>query len=155
MACKRCELACAVEHSESKDLYLATSEKNRPQSRVEVGMRGDMNVPLQCRHCENAQCVSICPTGAMRRLGQDGPVVIERELCVGCSFCVVVCHFGVPRLNREGKALIKCDLCIERLERDELPACVVACPTRALTFVEFEKPADVLSFVDRFAPKAV
>ena len=151
MGCKRCELACALAHSETQELFLAIHEATKPVSRVEVGRLGEFNVPLQCRHCENAQCVSICPTGAMRRLGQEGPVVIDHDLCIGCRSCVVVCHFGVPRMSADGKALIKCDMCVERLEQDELPACVSACPTKALCFIAGGAAASERSFVDRFA----
>lgn len=155
MGCKRCELACAVAHSTSKDLLEAIAELPRPQSRVQVDRLGEFNVPLQCRHCENAQCVAICPTGAMQRLGKDGPVIIDHELCVGCRSCVVVCHYGVPRMSDYGKALIKCDMCIERLDKDEEPACVEACPTGALVFKEIKvKPKVEKTFVQRFAQDA-
>ena len=60
--------------------------------------------------------------------------MIKNELCVGCGFCMLVCPYGVPQLKRDGKIMVKCDLCFERLERGMEPACVEACPTHALKF---------------------
>ena len=155
MGCKVCEVHCLTQHSKTKNIIKAyKGEFPKPLPRIIVEEKGYISFALQCRHCENAQCVSICPTGAMKRLGQEGPVIIDHDLCVGCRSCVVVCHFGVPKMSEDGKALIKCDMCIERLEQDEEPACVDACPTDALYFVPFGKPAGPEQFIDRFAPRA-
>jgi len=151
MGCKRCELACALAHAGSQDLYQAIHESPSPRSRVDVDRLGGFNVPLQCRHCENAQCVTVCPTGAMKRLGREGPVVVDHDLCVGCRSCTIVCHFGVPRMDESGKVLIKCDLCIERLDRGQEPACVSACPTKALCFVAAPTTERTGTFIERFA----
>jgi Fe-S-cluster-containing dehydrogenase component len=70
----------------------------------------------------------------LRRQDQDSPVVIDQELCVGCRACVLACPFGVIRMDKFSHTIIKCDQCADRLERGELPACVSACPTRALEF---------------------
>jgi anaerobic carbon-monoxide dehydrogenase iron sulfur subunit len=163
VACKRCVLACAVAHSESLELVASLNERTRPRPRIEIREQAGQNVPLECRHCENAQCVAACPTGAMQRLGKAGPVVVDEARCVGCRSCVVVCHYGVPRLSLAQKTLTKCDLCRERLDRDEVPACVEACPVGAIGFVEVASPVlggreappagaspQPKSFVDRF-----
>lgn len=132
--CKTCELACAVEHSASQDLYEAINEEPRPAHRVDVVGIGDGAVPLQCRQCENAPCVAVCPTHALFRESPDSPVRVEQELCIGCRYCVLACPFGVIRLDSDRRAIIKCDQCFERLERGEKPACVESCPTAALIF---------------------
>jgi len=137
MSCKSCELACAVEHSESRELVRAVAEEPKPACRVSVVGNEDLSLPLQCRHCEDAPCVAVCPSGAMKK-EENGIVAIEHNLCIGCNFCVIACPFGVIKTNREGKAVIKCDLCRERLKKGEDPACVEACPTKALAFVEPE-----------------
>jgi len=138
LACRSCKLACAVAHSKSKDLVTAISEEPRPANRVSVIGIDEITAPLQCRHCEDAPCVAICPSGALRK-EENGIIFLDAQLCIGCNFCVIVCPFGVLKTNREGKAVIKCDLCRERLEKGEEPACVYACPTKALKFVEPEK----------------
>jgi anaerobic carbon-monoxide dehydrogenase iron sulfur subunit len=137
LGCHSCELACAVEHSQSKKLSLAINESPPPGYRVNV-ITGDGVVgPLQCRHCEDAPCVIVCPSGALVK-SDDGPVLLKHELCVGCRLCLIACPFGVIYADAEGKAVIKCDLCRERLMAGEDPACVSACPTKALRFCEPE-----------------
>ena len=138
LACKSCELACAVEHSQSKVLFQAIFEEPRPQPLVKVELVREAPIalerltsPLQCRHCEDAPCIAVCPTRALEKRGIEGPVLVHEELCIGCKWCVLVCPFGVIGLRRDGKAIIKCDLCFER---EGEPACVEACPTKALRF---------------------
>ena len=60
--------------------------------------------------------------------------MIDHDLCIGCKWCVLACPFGVITLDERSRTIIKCDQCFERLEQGELPACVSACPTRALDF---------------------
>lgn len=139
LACKSCEMACAVAHSESKELFSALQEEPMPQSRVQVeGIEG-YSVPLQCRHCEDAPCIKVCPTGAINRLSPLSPVLLNSEKCIGCKWCLMACPFGMIQVGREGVGVIKCDLCIERLARGEEPACVSGCPTGALRFLSPEE----------------
>jgi len=140
MGCHTCEMACAVAHSESKDLFKAIYEEPRSKPRVVVEAVGRTSVPLQCRHCEDAPCVAVCPTRAMAKL-EDGPVVVREELCIGCKACILVCPFGAVAMGPGGKVAHKCDLCIERLEAGEEPACASSCPTGALRFVPAEEVA--------------
>jgi carbon-monoxide dehydrogenase iron sulfur subunit len=141
MGCKSCVLQCAVEHSKSKELFRAISEHPRPAARVKVESMAQLTIPLQCRQCEDAPCAKICPSKAIERLDKDQPVLIHNERCIGCKMCIVVCPFGVIGTDTEGKAIIKCDLCFERTTRGELPACVMACPTKALQFKTLEEVA--------------
>lgn len=135
LACKSCEIACALVHSKTKVLEQAVTESPRPQRMLTVEAIGEFAVPIQCRHCETPLCLEICPTGAIQRQNPDGPVVIEHELCIGCKLCMIVCPFGIPQIHSEKRAVIKCDLCSERLEQGQEPACVEACPTKALKLV--------------------
>jgi carbon-monoxide dehydrogenase iron sulfur subunit len=139
LGCRSCEVACALEHSESKDLREAVLEKPGPQSRVTVEAAGDHGLPLQCRHCEDAPCVAVCPTEAIHRMSDGGPVLIDEERCIGCRMCLIACPFGVISTSRDGGAVVKCDLCIERQEAGQEPACVTACPTQAIRFVDIEE----------------
>lgn len=143
LACKSCELQCALAHSSSKELYKAIKEEPPPKPRVKVEFTEDFTFPLQCRHCEEAPCVKICPTKALEQIGPGQPVIINKELCIGCSWCVMVCPFGVIRMDTQSKAVIKCDLCIERLKKGEEPACVQGCPTKALKFISVEEVAQI------------
>ncbi|MCX8053609.1 MAG: 4Fe-4S binding protein [Armatimonadetes bacterium] len=139
LGCKSCETACAVEHSKSKNLYDAIHETPTPRARVNVANGEGFVVPLQCRQCEDAPCVEICPTKSLRRADQDSPVIIDHDLCIGCKWCLIACPFGVIALDERSRTVVKCDQCFERLERGELPACVSACPTRALSFETVEE----------------
>jgi len=139
LGCRSCEIACALQHSESQNLREAVLEDPLPQRRVRVMAAGPHGLPLQCRHCEDAPCIAICPTGAIHRDSDAGPVLLDSERCIGCKFCMVVCPFGVIDMSRDGKAVVKCDLCIERTEAGEEPACVAACPTGALRFGDLEE----------------
>ena len=141
LACKSCEIACALAHSKSKVLEEAVAESPRPQRMVTVEAAGEFGVPMQCRHCEDAPCITVCPTAAIHQHEVNGPVLIERDKCIGCRFCLIVCPFGVINISRDGKAVTKCDLCIERTKMGEEPACVEACPTKALKLASVEELA--------------
>lgn len=134
LSCHSCELACALEHSESKELAQSVCEDPTPVSRVHVEDVEGTGVPVQCRHCEDAPCVSVCPREAIEKLGPGQAVVIDEEKCTGCKFCVAVCPFGVVALREDDKVAVKCDLCPRRVKEGSQPACVSACPSGALCF---------------------
>ncbi len=139
LGCRSCELACAVAHSKAKCLLDVVLSEEKPQTRVHVEAVGERAVPIHCRHCEEAACVLVCPTRALSKCSRDKPVVVDATRCVGCRFCVEACPFGVIVLSREGRGVVKCDLCAERLSCGEDPACVAACPTRALIWADEEE----------------
>jgi Fe-S-cluster-containing dehydrogenase component len=68
-------------------------------------------------------------------LGKDETVLFKREVCVGCSSCVLVCPFGAIR-RADGGVMAKCSLCWDRLAEGKQPACVEACPTKARKLVD-------------------
>jgi len=128
--CHTCELACAVEHSASRSLYGAIAERPRPKPRVYVeSVFPNSSVPVLCRHCEDAPCMHACIAGAIRRTG-DGVVVTQSDKCIGCWTCVMVCPFGVIGRHLEEHRAYRCDRCPDR----SIPACVDACPTKALVY---------------------
>ena len=120
ISCHSCEISCAVEHSVSKNLYLAAGEYPRPQKRVVVEHFAQTNLPLQCRHCEDAPCVKVCPTKALVKEGVEGPVLLNDHLCIGCKWCVVACPFGVIVAAPDDNIMIKCDLCQNRLPDEKV-----------------------------------
>jgi anaerobic carbon-monoxide dehydrogenase iron sulfur subunit len=142
IGCKQCELACAVEHSQSKNLYQAVFEQPKPQSRMHVlpGVHLSTSFPNKCRHCDPAPCIAVCPTGAIARdLGGD-TVVIDGQKCITCAMCAMVCPFDVltfyPSAEVKGHKAVahKCDHCAERQSQGREPACVEACKVGALAF---------------------
>jgi len=138
MGCHSCEFACAVAHSLSKDMDKIIQSGERPGNRISVESFGMKAVPVNCRHCEEAACILACPTGAVHRDGPGEPVIVDTERCIGCRMCVQACPFGVMTMTPDGKSALKCDQCIERLEAGQEPACVTACITGALEFIDEE-----------------
>ncbi len=133
IGCRHCEIACAVEHSQSKDLFSAIFENPLPQPRIHVLPMGAYNVPMNCRHCENAPCMEVCPTGAIFK-DEDGAVLVDTSKCIGCKMCAIVCPFGIPEFDALNGVMFKCDMCPDRRAEGRLPACVEACKTGALQF---------------------
>ncbi len=141
LACKSCEIACAVEHSRSKTLAGALAETPRPRHRVRVEGAGAFSYPARCLHCEEAPCIAACPTGAMGRHPRTRAVLVDSGRCIGCWMCVMVCPFGAVAADPVARRPLKCDRCPDRVERGLPPACVSACPTRALVFATPEEMA--------------
>lgn len=92
----------------------------------------------RCNHCENAPCVSACPTGASH-YEDGGIVVVDPNKCVGCKACIVACPYEVRYMHPEGH-VDKCTFCIHRVREGKDPACVSVCPTKALTFGDLDDP---------------
>lgn len=84
-----------------------------------------------CRHCENAACAAACPAGAIVQ-EESGRVVIHEKECLNCGACVEACPYGALFLDPGHKAAVKCDLCAARVEAKLAPACVAACPGKAI-----------------------
>jgi carbon-monoxide dehydrogenase iron sulfur subunit len=135
MACHLCEVACLLKHAQTKDLVKAyKKESPRALSRVRVDESGIVSLSVRCQHCDDAPCLRACLTGALSRDALTSLVVVDEERCIGCGTCVLVCPLGVPRLDKEQKKMVKCDLC----QDVEIPACVAGCPNEALVYVEEE-----------------
>jgi len=95
-------------------------------------------LPLMCQHCEHPPCVDVCPTGASFRRA-DGIVLVDKHSCIGCRYCVMACPFGARSFVHEpvsgqkpdvprGKGTVEsCTLCVHRVDRGDIPACVEAC----------------------------
>ncbi|HEX2250756.1 MAG TPA: 4Fe-4S dicluster domain-containing protein [Gemmatimonadales bacterium] len=86
-----------------------------------------------CKHCVNAPCLEICPTGAIIRTEFD-TVVIQSDTCNGCRACIAACPFGVIDMNPAADVAQKCTLCYDRLQVGMEPACSQACPTDSIRF---------------------
>src|SRR3954454_9702777 len=85
-----------------------------------------------CKHCVQAGCLEVCPTGAIVRTEFD-TVFIQQDVCNGCRYCVAGCPFGVIEMNEQGVAG-KCTFCYDRLQAGLTPACAQACPTASIQF---------------------
>ncbi|MEM1994317.1 MAG: 4Fe-4S dicluster domain-containing protein [Nitrososphaerales archaeon] len=125
--CMACVAACAAENNVPIGVF---------RTWVERYVRKDGNVvfvPKQCNHCENPPCVKPCPTGATFKR-EDGLVLINDEICIGCGACIQACPYGARFPNPVKGVADKCTFCEHRLANGLLPACVEACPTTARIF---------------------
>ena len=135
MGCGLCEVYCTVQHSKSKDIIKAyKKETPKPISRVRLEVSKPISFAIQCRHCEDAPCVTACLSGAMTKDEETGLIKHDKKKCIGCWTCVMVCPYGALKMDVSDKVVAKCDLCQEL----ESPACVTNCPNRALTVKEVE-----------------
>lgn len=142
--CKTCELACAVEHSASKDLFLALLESPLPKKRRDTQfIEQHVSCSISCQYCQDPPCVEACMASCISKDEKSEKVEIDQTRCVGCSMCIMVCPFAAissqAGIGEKSLALaLKCDLCPDR----DSPACVDSCPSKALSFEtrsEFEK----------------
>jgi Fe-S-cluster-containing dehydrogenase component len=110
-----------------------------------------VNVPMSCMHCEDADCVKVCPTGASYKRAIDGIVMVDPDLCMGCNYCAWACPYGARELDEIKGVMRKCTLCIDRIYNEALPsaerqpACVLACPTHARHYGDFDDPNSKVS----------
>jgi formate dehydrogenase iron-sulfur subunit len=86
-----------------------------------------------CKHCVQAPCLEVCPTGAIIRTEFD-TVVIQSDTCNGCRDCIAACPFGVIDINHVSGTAQKCTLCYDRTSVGLEPACSKACPTDSIQF---------------------
>ena len=148
IGCKQCEAACAVAHSQSKNLFLAVFEVPTPKPRIhaEQGLVLNTAFPNKCRHCLPAPCQAVCPTAAIYR-PMDFPEIVQihPKKCIACGMCAMVCPFDVITFYASVQApdkssvATKCDHCIERQRQGQIPACVEACKVGALQFGEINE----------------
>lgn len=137
--CEKCVAACKTEYELGRD---------RPwRGQGEVGALsatrlctvirrpGDHYVRQQCRHCLEPACVSACLVGAMQKT-PEGPVIYDRDLCMGCRYCLAACPYGIPRYDWSKRVpyVSKCTMCVDRIRTGKVPACVEACPEEATIF---------------------
>jgi formate dehydrogenase iron-sulfur subunit len=91
-----------------------------------------------CKHCGKAGCLEACPTGAILRT-DIGSVLVQKDVCNGCGYCIVTCPFGViDRRQTDGRAF-KCTFCYDRQKAGLIPACAKACPTQSIQFGELNE----------------
>ena len=91
-----------------------------------------------CKHCVQAGCLEVCPTGAIIRTEFD-TVVIQSDVCNGCRACIGACPFGVIDINEVSGTAQKCTLCYDRMSVGLEPACSKACPTDSIQFGPIEE----------------
>lgn len=114
-----------------------------------------VHFPMSCMHCDDAACVTVCPTGASYKREEDGIVLVDQDKCMGCNYCAWACPYGARELDREDGVMKKCTLCVDRIydhnlpEDERKPACVMTCPAHARYFGDFDDPNSEVSVITR------
>ena len=162
--CQACTIICKQKNGTPPEVFWAKVETK------EVGEYPNAHrefKPLMCMHCADAPCIEKCPTGASYKR-EDGVVLIDETLCIGCNYCIAACPYGAryfdynekrsyfpgmpensyEALQESNKPRVhivsKCNLCTDRLAEGDIPACAQVCPTKARIFdtvdsIEFQK----------------
>lgn len=137
IGCYSCEVACKMEND------VAMGERWNKVLQIEpAGTFPNVHtywLPVHCQQCENAPCVHVCPTGASYR-DADGKVLVDKEKCIGCKYCMMACPYGVRSWNAAEKAVEKCTLCGQLTAADQEPACVAACCANARFYGDLDDP---------------
>jgi len=101
----------------------------------------------QCNHCDHPACITPCPTGATYQ-AENGIVMVDRDLCIGCGYCVEACPYDARYINPVTKKVDKCDFCWGRIQKGLEPACVATCTAHAKFFGDLEdRESDVYKMV--------
>lgn len=134
LGCKLCEYECIFAGSGLDEMFKLKGrlQEFRSKIKVEGEDAGEVHFAVNCRHCTDAICVKSCIAGALSKT-EDGMVVIDKEKCVGCFTCVLVCPFGAIMPAPNGKTAQKCMLCTDNGRE---PNCVAHCPNGAIVFEE-------------------
>ena len=143
IGCRKCELACAeFQNLPEPDLGAEAIERERETTATQLTVvnnhqteAGYAFLKRQCMHCNQPACAAACLTRAMLKT-REGPVIWREDQCMGCRACMLSCPFDVPKFEYHSAIpkIAKCDLCRERLQNGQQPACVDACPAGALLF---------------------
>jgi formate dehydrogenase iron-sulfur subunit len=169
IGCKACEVACkewnavpedgleltGMSYDNTKSLgastwrHVAFIEQIAPHGTLPAraddpmgatGVRWLMSSDV-CKHCTEAGCLDVCPTGALMRT-EFGTVVVQDDVCNGCGYCIPACPFGVIGRREEDGGAHKCTLCYDRIGDGLTPACAKACPTESIQFGPLDELRD-------------
>lgn len=151
--CTQCVDACKTENGITEKL-VDPRQASQWIRKVELTDRKNgrkTELPMMCQHCANPPCVDVCPTGASMKRA-DGIVLVDRHTCIGCRYCMMACPYKArslvhlplteqnPNVPRGQGCVEACTLCVHRVDKGQLPACVEQCPTGAMTFGDLNDP---------------
>lgn len=157
--CTACVGACAKENGLPQGGGATTPQWIRKVDLKDLATARNVSAPVMCQHCASPPCVDVCPTGASFKRA-DGIVLVDRHTCIGCRYCMMACPYkarsfvfapvadqraAVPR----GRGCVEsCTLCVHRIDRGGIPACVEACAAaghRAMVFGDLNDPGSEIA----------
>lgn len=157
--CHDCVTACNTENGLSGKTGPQDSQWIRKVDIKDLRTGFVQSLPMMCQHCEHPPCVDVCPTGASMKRA-DGIVLVDRHICIGCRYCMMACpykarsfvheplHDQNPEVPRGQGCVESCTFCVQRVDRDEQPACVEACSAKghqAMVFGDLKDPESAIS----------
>jgi formate dehydrogenase iron-sulfur subunit len=156
--CNGCVTACKQEND------VPWGVNRRRVVTINDGVPGERSISVACMHCSDAPCMAVCPVDCFYRT-DDGVVLHDKDLCIGCGYCFYACPFGAPQFPQAGAfgvrgKMDKCTFCAggpeangseaefkkygrNRLAEGKLPACAEMCSTKALLAGEANVLADI------------
>lgn len=141
VGCLACTVACKAVNGVPAGSFWNKVLRVGPIKKSDSYNAFDMDMyylTMQCQHCTNPECVSVCPTSASY-VAEDGTIQIDPELCIGCQSCVSACPYSVRYLNEEAGVVEKCTLCEQKISEGELPQCVSQCTGMARFFGDLDE----------------
>lgn len=152
--CFGCEIACKMENNVALGQRWSKVFTVGP-----VGEYPNMTryaLPTMCQQCKDAPCVHVCPTGASYRDSNTNVVLVDKEKCIGCKYCMMACPYGVRSWNKTEKCVEKCTLCGQLTSAGKLPACVKSCASGARFYGDLDDPnSDVSKELAKYPAEAV
>ncbi len=128
--CQTCVIFCSLKNEDVVNPELSRIFIREDHSDISF-------LPITCVLCDEKPCIEVCPEPGAISVNHLGAVVIDENLCTGCSKCVNACQIGaiqlhlLPGRGKSGKAVVlKCDLCAGD------PWCVKVCQPGAITICD-------------------
>lgn len=136
VGCRQCEDACKKQNN----LPFTGEEKLSAATYTIIEEHQDRNVRRLCMHCKHPACESVCLVGTFTKT-DTGAVVYDGSKCIGCRYCMLACPFQIPKFewNSTSPNVRKCDFCYSRIKKEQLPACVLACPFDVMVFGNYDE----------------
>ena len=131
VGCTDCEVACKKVNSVPKgQMRLFIQDKTDP-----LNLKEKRYVRVSCQQCEDAPCVTVCPTKACHKDEKTGITTMNTDDCIACKYCIVACPYDVRFINHETRAAESCNFCLDtNLKDGHEPACIEACRYEAIVF---------------------
>jgi molybdopterin-containing oxidoreductase family iron-sulfur binding subunit len=168
IGCYTCQVACKAKNFTPPGVFFMRVLKGETGNHPSVIRQ---SLPLPCFHCTDPECERVCPTGATKKR-EDGIVIVDPDLCIGCRYCALACPYDVRYFiqnwqgyfkgaddpytryarkcwtEKKGNGIsVKCDFCLDRIDKGMKPFCVDTCPADVIKFGDLDDPGSEVSLL--------